>query len=76
MPKKSHATPKVGSKFQHKHMGTLYIMTVVELDGGIGYEVLGTVYRSPTAAAQSIVGEHTSTNGRTFWHMDKPSSDQ
>jgi len=71
MNKKVHKTPAIGAKFQHRYMGTLYTMTVVEVDGGIGYELLGKVYRSPTAAAKALVGPNQPTNGRSFWHMDK-----
>jgi hypothetical protein len=71
MKKTSHEVPKTGSSFRHRYKGTLYIMTVVSSGDGVGYEVLGTVYRSPTAAAKSIVGKDTPTNGRAFWSMDK-----
>jgi hypothetical protein len=71
MKKKAHITPKVGSKYQHRYMGTLYTMTVVQTDEGVGYELLGAVYRSPTAAAKVLVGKNRPTNGRAFWHMDK-----
>ena len=71
MKKKPHITPAVGTKFQHRYMGTLYTMTVVQVDDGVGYELLGTVYRSPTAAAKALVGKNQPTNGRAFWHMDK-----
>jgi hypothetical protein len=62
--------PEVGRQFQHRYKGDLYTLTVVETDDGIGYELMGEVYRSPTAAAKALVGKEQSTNGRKFWHID------
>ncbi|QDV69031.1 hypothetical protein Poly24_27450 [Rosistilla carotiformis] len=62
--------PDVGRQFQHRYMGDVYTLTVVKTDSGIGYELLGEVYRSPTAAAKALVGKDQSTNGRKFWHID------
>ena len=49
----------------------MYEMKVVETEDGIGYELEGAIYKSPTAAAKAIVGPDQFTNGRKFWHMDK-----
>ncbi len=62
--------PEVGRTFQHRYKGEMYTLTVVETDDGIGYELMGTVYRSPTAAAHALVGPNQPTNGRKFWHID------
>ncbi len=68
--KKQRKQPQVGQVFQHRYKGTLYVLTVVETDYGIGYELLGEIYRSPTAAAKALVGKDQPTNGRSFWHID------
>jgi hypothetical protein len=44
-------------------------MVVVQTEDGIGYKVGEDVYKSPTAAAKSIVGKDQFINGRKFWHM-------
>ncbi len=67
---KERKDPDVGRKFQHRFKGEVYTLTVVATDDGIGYELLGEVYRSPTAAAKALVGKDQSTNGRKFWHID------
>lgn len=71
MKKAKHVTPAIGSTFEHRYKGTLYTMTVVESDSGVGYEVDGEVYRSPTAAAKAVVGVDQFVNGRKFWKLDK-----
>jgi len=68
-PKKSRE-PRVGNVYRHRFKGVLYELTVVETPDGIGYELLGTVYRSPTAAAKALAGKDHQTNGRKFWHID------
>lgn len=62
--------PNVGQEFHHRYQGEMYTLTVVRTDDGIGYELMGEVYRSPTAAAKALVGKEQSTNGRKFWHID------
>lgn len=69
--KKVRREPEVGEVFQHRYNGTMYTLTVVSTETGIGYELLGKIYNSPTAAAKAIVGKDQHTNGRTFWHMNK-----
>jgi hypothetical protein len=68
-PKKRNE-PDVGNVYRHRYKGTMYELTVVKTSGGIGYELLGNVYSSPTAAAKALVGKDQPTNGRTFWHID------
>jgi hypothetical protein len=68
--KSNRREPAVGETFQHRYMGDVYTMTVVRTENGIGYELLGEIYRSPTAAAKALVGKDQSTNGRKFWHID------
>jgi hypothetical protein len=72
MPSRTtHIHPSIGSMFQHKYGGTVYSMIVVQTKDGIGYKVGEQVYKSPTAAAKSIVGKEEFVNGRSFWHMNK-----
>lgn len=68
--KPSKTPPPIGSTFQHVYHGEQFEMTVVEDGEGVGYEVEGQIFRSPTAAAQWVVGEHRSVNGWKFWNMD------
>lgn len=68
--KKQRTPPPVGSRYRHVYRGEAYDMEVVETPSGVGYKVLGEVYRSPTAAAKSIVGKDQQTNGWNFWNMD------
>jgi hypothetical protein len=49
-------------------------MEVVEQGDGVGYRVGSVVYKSPTAAAKSVVGKDQSINGWSFWHMDSNKS--
>lgn len=67
---KTRKVPEIGSVFQHRYKGTLYTLTVVETDSGVGFEMQGKIYQSPTAAAKALVGKHQATNGRKFWHID------
>jgi hypothetical protein len=62
--------PVVGQTFQHKYKGVNYILTVIKSDDGIAFELLGKVYRSPTAACKAIVGNQF-VNGRRFWRIDE-----
>lgn len=68
--KSSHITPSIGRVFQHNYKGTLYTMVVVQTKEGVAYKVGEEIYRSPTAAAKSIVGKDQFINGRSFWHMN------
>jgi hypothetical protein len=68
--KKKHPDPPIGNVYQHRHKGVVHFLTVVKTEDGVGFELNGTVYRSPTAAAKAIVGKHQQTNGRKFWHVD------
>ena len=61
--------PEPGTVFRHTYKGTPYEMIVVMTDDGIRYKVGERVFKSPTAAAKSIVGDQF-INGRSFWHMD------
>jgi hypothetical protein len=66
---KDHKVPKIGAKFERAYNNRKYRLTVVTTPSGIGYEVGGQVFRSPTAAAKSIVKR--AVNGWEFWHLDK-----
>ena len=70
MAKKARKEPQVGEVFRHRYRREDFTLTVVETEDGIGYELLGVIYRSPTAAAKAIVGKEHSVNGRGFWHID------
>lgn len=70
MAKKARKEPQVGDVFHHRYRREEFTLTVVEAKDGIGYELLGEIYRSPTAAAKAIVGIERSVNGRVFWHVD------
>jgi Protein of unknown function (DUF2924) len=66
---KEHTVPKVGAKFERTFKDRKYLLTVVRTPSGIGYEVGGQIFKSPSAAAKSIV--ETAVNGWKFWHLDK-----
>jgi hypothetical protein len=70
MAKKVRKEPKVGDVFEHRYKGEYLKLTVVATDSGIGYELFGQIYSSPTAAAKAVVGRDASINGRGFWHID------
>lgn len=61
--------PEPGTVFRHTYKGELHEMIVVTTDDGIRYKVGEQVFKSPTAAAKSLVGDQF-INGRKFWHMD------
>jgi len=66
---KDHKAPKSGSTFEKIFKHRKYHLKIVSTPRGIGYEVCGQVFRSPSAAAKSIT--KTAVNGWAFWHMDK-----
>ena len=69
MPKrKKRELPKVGSLFERIHGGKAYKLKVVATSGGVAYELARRVFKSPTAAAKSIVKYEI--NGWVFWKMD------
>ncbi len=70
---KEKRVPAVGEIFRHRYLGEVYELSVVSTEGGIGYEMKGVIYQSPTAAAKALVGSDQSVNGRTFWHIDRSS---
>ena len=43
-------------------------MTIVSTPSGIGYEVNGRVFQTPSGAAKSIT--RTEVNGWGFWRID------
>ena len=70
MPKrKQHRTPKANSIFEREYLGKTYRMRVIETQQGVAYEVGGHKFRSPTAAARSLVKYHI--NGWRFWKMEE-----
>jgi hypothetical protein len=69
--KKIRIAHKVGQQFNHKFQGgARHTMTVVRMGKGIGYEVNGNVFQSPTGAARHLA--KWDVNGYRFWNMDSP----
>lgn len=66
--------PPAGTRYPKKYKGEEFILTVVETDSGIGYSLDGYVFKSPTAAAKAVVGQHQFINGWKFWKMDESKS--
>jgi hypothetical protein len=60
--------PEVGRKFTQKFKDKVVTMTVVKTDEGIGYEVKGEVFRSPSMAAKHVSGHEA--NGYEYWRME------
>lgn len=67
--KKPRKHPRVGTTFSHTYKGRTHAVRVVRLGDGLGYELGGEVYASPTAAAKAVTG--TAVNGWQFWGMDE-----
>jgi hypothetical protein len=69
MPKtKKREMPKAGSVFEKQYLGKTHKLKVVKSPTGVAFEYNGRVFRTPTAAAKSIVNHEV--NGWTFWKMD------
>jgi len=66
--KKDHKSPKIGSTFEKNFKGIKYRLKIVSTPSGIGYEVCGQVFSSPSTAAKSIA--KTAANGWVFWHLE------
>ena len=62
--------PPVGSEYAKNYKGENYNLKVVDTDKGVGYLLDGFVFKSPTAAAKAVVGQHQFINGWKFWKMD------
>ena len=65
---KIRTKPKVGSEFEKKYRQKLYKLKVVRSAAGIGYELDGIVYSSPSTAAKTIT--KSEVNGWRFWGID------
>jgi hypothetical protein len=65
---KDHKAPKIGGTFEKLFKGRKYHLKIISTPSGIGYEVRGQIFRSPSAAAKSIT--KTAVNGWVFWHME------
>ena len=64
---KRRATPWIGTEFIRDYKRKSYKLKVVKASDGVGYELNGTVYSSPSSAAKSLTkGE---VNGWKFWRM-------
>jgi hypothetical protein len=68
--KKERPAPKVGQVYERKYKRKNYRMVVVKTKSGIGFQVGGQVFPTPTAAAKAVVGQHQSISGPKFWRMD------
>lgn len=65
---KDRPNPKVGTEFVRDYKRKTHKLKVVKASGGVAYELNGTVYPSPSAAAKSLTkGE---INGWRFWRID------
>jgi len=60
--------PTVGLIIKRKFKNKIHTMRVVETEEGIGYEVDGEVFNSPSSAARKITVHPV--NGWRFWHLD------
>lgn len=60
-------TPKVGVLLEGTFAKKHYTLKVVQTADGLGYELNGKIYKTPTAAAKSIT--KFEVNGWRFWHM-------
>ena len=68
MPKaKKRTTPTAGSVFERSFEGKTHRLKVVKSSNGVAYEVSGRMFKTPTAAAKSIV-KHA-VNGWRFWKI-------
>lgn len=65
---KQRTKPKVGLEFVKEYKRKTYKLKVVKTDGGVGYELSGTVFTSPSTAAKSITKNEI--NGWKFWNID------
>ena len=61
--------PKAGLICNRIFAGKQYILKVVNWSNGLGYELNGQIYDTPTAAAKSIT--KFEVNGWRFWHLKK-----
>jgi hypothetical protein len=69
MPKrKQRKLPKPGSTFEKHYRSRVYQLRVIQKEGGIGFEINGRMFPTPTAAAKSITKHEV--NGWKFWNMD------
>ncbi|MBT4198219.1 hypothetical protein [Desulfobacula sp.] len=72
MPKgvyKERKLPAVGSTFDRNFKGMVYTLTVVEDGGIIKYAIEKDIFKTPSAAAQSLVKHKYEVNGWVFWGM-------
>ena len=71
MKHKDRVIPKVGSKYEKKmRSGGEYHMTVVKVEGRVGYRVGKDVFSTPSAAARSVNGGQE-VNGWRFWKIEE-----
>jgi hypothetical protein len=65
---KKRSNPKIGTEFIREYRNKTHKLKVVKAAGVVAYELDGTVYSSPSAAAKSLTkGE---VNGWKFWKIE------
>lgn len=62
------SVPRVGSTYARMYKGRRYVVEVVRTERGLGWQVNGQVYASPSGAARAVTG--TAINGWAFWRID------
>jgi hypothetical protein len=73
MPKrKQRKAPMVGTTCSRTYKAKTYTMTVVNIDGWVGFKVGRDVFDTPTGAAMAIT--KNAVNGWVFWGLDVENS--
>jgi hypothetical protein len=65
---KKRQNPKVGTEFVKEYKGKTYRLRVVRVGNGVGFQLGGEVFTSPSTAGKSITGSEL--NGWKFWNID------
>jgi hypothetical protein len=66
--RKQRPNPKVGVEYVREYKRKTYKLKVIRTGGSIVYELAGSVFPSPSAAAKSIT--NSEVNGWRFWEID------
>jgi hypothetical protein len=64
---KQRPNPKAGSAYVREYKHKTHKLKIVKANNCIGFELNGTVYSSPSAAAKSLTGGEV--NGWRFWKI-------
>ena len=63
----------VGTKLWARYKGQIHTAEVVETEGTIRYRLAdGREFKSPSAAAATIMGPNRTANGWSFWSVGEP----